>query len=52
MASDSTLYRTFHEITPEVRRAIAQGVAEVHNEVWRVGGATKGKGPIYLDIDT
>ena len=51
VASDSTLYRTFHEITPEVRRAIALGVAEVRHEVWRRTAATKGKGPIYLDID-
>jgi hypothetical protein len=51
VASDSTLYRTFHEITPEVRKAIALGVAEVRHEVWRRSAATKGKGPIYLDID-
>ena len=35
VASDSTLYRTFHEITPEVRKAISLGVAEVRHEVWR-----------------
>lgn len=51
VASDSTLYRTFHEITPEVRAGIALGVAEVRHEVWRRTSATKGKGPIYLDID-
>jgi len=49
--SDSTVYRTFHEITPEVRTAIATGFAEVRSEVWRRTAATKGKGPIYLDID-
>ena len=51
MASDSTLYRTFHEITGEVRSAIAAGIAEVRSEVWRRSAATKGNGPIYLDID-
>jgi len=51
VASDSTLYRTFHEITPDVRKAIAVGVAEVRHEVWRRSAATKGNGPIYLDID-
>ena len=51
VASDSTLYRTFHEITPEVRKAIAVGVAEVRHDVWRRTAATKGEGPIYLDID-
>jgi hypothetical protein len=50
-ASDSTVYRTFHEITPEVRSAIAGGFAEVRWDVWRRTTATKGKGPIYLDID-
>ena len=49
--SDSTVYRTFHEITPEVRAAIATGFAEVRSEVWRRTAVTKGKGPIYLDID-
>jgi hypothetical protein len=46
--SDSTVYRTFHEITPEVRAAIATGFAEVRAEVWRRTAATKGKDPIYL----
>ena len=51
VASDSTVYRTFHEITPEVRSAIAGGFAEVRFDVWRRTSVTKGKGPIYLDID-
>jgi hypothetical protein len=49
--SDSTVYRTFHEITPGVRDAIALAFAGVRSEVWRRTGATKGRGPIYLDID-
>ena len=51
VASDSTVYRTFHEITAEVRSAIAVGFAEVRSNVWRRSAATKGGGPIYLDID-
>ena len=51
VASDSTLYRTFHEITPEVRKDISLGVAEVRHEVWRSTAATKGNGPIYLEYD-
>ena len=33
--SDSTVFRTFHEITPEVRGALAAGFAGVRAEVWR-----------------
>jgi hypothetical protein len=51
VTSDSTVYRTFHEIAPAVRSAIAEGLAEVRHEVWRRTAATKGKGPVYLDID-
>jgi hypothetical protein len=51
VASDSTVYRTFHEITPEVRAAIAGGFARVRHEVWRRTAVTKGNDPIYLDID-
>jgi len=51
VASDSTVYRTFHEITPSVREAIALAFAGVRSEVWRRTGATKGTTPIYLDID-
>ncbi len=49
--SDSTVYRTFHEITPEVREGIAGGFAEVRSEVWRRTAVTKSKSPIYLDVD-
>jgi len=51
VGSDSTVYRTFHEITADVRSAISVGFAEVRTEVWRRTVATKGKGPIYLDFD-
>jgi hypothetical protein len=38
-------------LSPGVRSAIAGGFAEVRWDVWRRTTATKGKGPIYLDID-
>ncbi len=49
--SDTTVFRTFHEITPSTRTAIAQGMAEVRAEVWRRSGATTGNAPVLLDID-
>jgi len=49
--SDTTVFRTFHEITSETRVAIADGLAEVRAEVWRRAGATNGTDPLYLDID-
>jgi len=49
--SDSTVYRAFHEITPELREEIAEAVAEVRGEIWERSAATKGTGPVYLDID-
>jgi hypothetical protein len=49
--SDSTLFRTFHEITPQTRDALAGAFAEARHEVWRRSGATKGEGPVTLDID-
>ena len=49
--SDSTVFRAFHEITPEVRDALAEAFAQVRSEVWRRSAATKGKGPVILDID-
>ncbi len=49
--SDSTLFRAFHEVTPEVRGALARVFAQVRAEVWRRSAATKGEGPVMLDID-
>ena len=49
--SDSTVHRAFHEVTPELRAEIAEAVAEVRREVWERSAATKGTGPVYLDID-
>lgn len=49
--SDTTVFRTFHEITPSTRSGIAGAMAEVRAEVWRRSGATTGSAPVLLDID-
>jgi hypothetical protein len=49
--SDSTVHRSFHEITPATRALIAEAVAEVRSEIWERSGATTGTGTVYLDID-
>jgi hypothetical protein len=38
--------RTFHEITPAKRAALAGALAEVCKEVWRRFEATKGNRPV------
>ena len=49
--SDSTVYRTFHEITAAVRGDLVEAVAQVRAEVWERAGLCQGTGPVYLDID-
>jgi len=49
--SDTTVFRTFHEITPSTRGEIACALAEVRQEVWRRSAATSGSDPVLLDID-
>ncbi len=49
--SDTTVARTFHEITPARRAALVGAVAQVRAEVWRRSQAAKGKDPVVLDID-
>jgi hypothetical protein len=51
MPSDSTLFRTFHEIAPATRDALGEAFADVRAEVWRRSAVTKGEGPVILDID-
>jgi hypothetical protein len=50
--SDSTVWRTFNEITPAVRAELALGLAEARARVWARSAATCGNGPVYLDIDS
>ena len=49
--SDTTVFRTFHEMTPSTEDGDRQGMAEVRAEVWRRSGATTGNAPVLLDID-
>jgi hypothetical protein len=49
--SDSTVFRTFHEISPETRAALAERFALARREVWRRSSATTGDDPVFLDID-
>jgi len=49
--SDTTLSRTFHEISPATREGIAQALAKVRAEVWRRSSVTNRKDPVLVDID-
>jgi hypothetical protein len=49
--SDTTMFRTFHEITSSTRGGIAEAVAEMRSEVWRRSSVTTGTDPVLLDID-
>lgn len=49
--SDTTVFRTFHEIEAETRAGIAQAMAGVRDEVWSRTSATTGAAPVLLDID-
>ena len=49
--SDTTVFRTFHEITSSTRGGIAEAMAEMRSEVWRRSSVTTGSDPVLLDID-
>jgi len=49
--SDSTVWRTFHEITPKTRVALKKALASVRAKVWSRSAATSGTGPVVLDVD-
>jgi hypothetical protein len=49
--SDTTVARTFHEITPVTRAGIAEAMAEMRSQVWSRSSATTGNEPVLLDID-
>ncbi|MGH9044228.1 MAG: IS1380 family transposase, partial [Acidimicrobiales bacterium] len=49
--SDTTVFRTFHEISPTTRAGIAQAMAEMRRQVWRRSSVTTGTDPVVLDID-
>jgi len=49
--SDSTVFRTFHEITDGTRVSLETAMAEVRAKVWSRSIATTGSAPVVLDID-
>ncbi|MCU1492323.1 MAG: transposase family protein [Acidimicrobiaceae bacterium] len=51
VASDSTPWRTFHEITPSTRAELKTAIAGIRAEVWRRSSATTGSAPVVLDVD-
>lgn len=49
--SDSTLYRTFRQITPSTLAGLWEAMAEVRAKVWSRSAATTGTDTVVLDID-
>lgn len=49
--SDTTVARTFHEITESTRTDITAALSGVRAEVWRRSSATTGTASVVLDID-
>jgi hypothetical protein len=49
--SDSTVFRTFHQIDGTIRTGIAEAMAELRAKVWSRTSVTTGSSPVILDID-
>ena len=49
--SDSTVWRTFHEISPTTRDELKLAVADVRAKVWSRSSVTCGTDPVVLDVD-
>ena len=49
--SDSTVFRTFHEIDTTTRTGIAEAMAELRAKVWCRSSVTTSSSPVILDID-
>jgi hypothetical protein len=49
--SDSTLYRTFRQITPATLGGLWDAMAEVRAQVWRRSSVTNTDRPVVLDMD-
>jgi hypothetical protein len=49
--SDTTVFRTFSEISASTRAGIAEAMAEVRAKVWSRSSVTTGREPVILDID-
>lgn len=51
VASDSTVYRTFHELDDDALAELAKATAAVRAKVWDRLALTSATSPVYLDID-
>jgi len=49
--SDTTVFRTFHEIGASTRKNLSASLAGVREQVWDQAGLLKGEDPVVLDID-
>jgi Transposase DDE domain group 1 len=49
--SDSTVFRTFHQLDDKTRAGIAEAMAEMRAKVWSRSSVTTGSAPVILDID-
>lgn len=49
--SDTTVFRTFHEIGTSTRKDLSASLAEVREKIWSQTGLTTGTDPVMLDID-
>ena len=49
--SDSTVFRTFHELGESERSALAPALRQVRSDVWERLGLTRSTEPVILDID-
>ena len=49
--SDSTVFRTFHQLDEATRAGIAGAMAEMRAKVWSASSLTTGSDPVILDID-
>ncbi len=51
VASDSTVWRTMHQLDESILAEVRDAVAEVRGGVWKRAGIGVGRGPVVLDID-
>jgi len=49
--SDSTVFRTFHQLDEKSRTELAPVMAEMRAKVWSRSSTTTGSSPVVLDID-
>jgi hypothetical protein len=52
VCSDSTLYRTFFQLSPATVVGLWEAMAQARTEVWSRSTATIGTDPVILDIDS